>query len=165
MQILLQDGALTVRRAERSDVHTITTLIQALALYEKAPESCFATNELIESSIFDRKEAQVMIAEYEGNPVGFALYFFNYSTWMARKGLYLEDLFIYPEMRGKGIGGKLIRILAKIAVEEGCGRFEWCCLDWNEPSIAFYKSIGAQPMDEWTIYRLTGESIRKLAEG
>ena len=128
------------------------------------PEACLATDELIEQSIFERGEAQVLMAEYDGKVAGFSLYFYNYSTWMARKGLYLEDLFVYPEMRGKGIGKALILQLAKIAAKEGCGRFEWCCLDWNEPSIQFYKSLGAKPMDEWTIYRLEGEALSKLAE-
>ena len=164
MQILLQKGPLVIRRAEKSDVSAITKLIQALALYEKAPEQCFATDELIESSVFDRGEAQVLMAEYGGEVAGMALYFYNYSTWKARKGLYLEDLFVYPGMRGKGIGKTLILTLGKMAAAEGCGRFEWCCLDWNTPSINFYKSLGAKPMDEWTIYRLEGEALQKLAE-
>ena len=164
MQYLLQKGPLVIRRAEKSDIPDITALIQALALYEKMPEACLATDELIEQSIFERGEAQVLMAEYDGKVAGFSLYFYNYSTWMARKGLYLEDLFVYPEMRGKGIGKALILQLAKIAAKEGCGRFEWCCLDWNEPSIQFYKSLGAKPMDEWTIYRLEGEALQKLAE-
>ena len=164
MQILLQDGPLTIRRAEETDIPQITRLIQALALYEKMPQACLATDQLIRESIFERGEARVLMAEYGGETAGFALYFYNYSTWMARKGLYLEDLFVYPEMRGKGIGKALILQLAKIAAAEGCGRFEWCCLDWNEPSIQFYKSLGAKPMDEWTIYRLEGESLAKLAK-
>ncbi len=164
MEILMQKGPLIIRRAEKSDAGEIAKLIQALALYEKAPEQCFATAERIESTVFDRGEARVLMADYDRKTAGMALYFYNYSTWTARKGLYLEDLFVYPEMRGKGIGKSLIRALAQIAEKEGCGRFEWVCLDWNTPSINFYKSLGARPMDEWTIYRLEGEAIGKLAK-
>lgn len=163
MEYLLQEGPLTIRRAVRNDAPTITELIMGLAVYEHMPECCFATDELIEQSIFDRGEAKVLIAEYDGKPAGFSLYFYNYSTWLAKKGIYLEDLFVKPEMRGKGIGKSLLQTLARIAVDEDCGRFEWSCLDWNEPSIEFYKSMGAQPMSDWTMYRVTGESLHKLA--
>ncbi len=163
MEYLLQKGPLTIRRAERSDVPVITQLIRGLAEYEHMPECCFVTDALLEASIFDRGEAKVLIAEYNGKPAGFSLYFYNYSTWLARKGLYLEDLFVRPEMRGKGIGKCLLQTLARIAVEEGCGRFEWSCLDWNEPSIAFYKCMGAEPMSDWTMYRVTGDALTKLA--
>lgn len=163
MEYLLQEDHLSIRRAVKSDAHAITELIMGLAVYEHMPECCFATDELIEQSIFDRGEAKVLIAEYDGKPVGFSLYFYNYSTWLAKKGIYLEDLFVQPEMRGKGIGTGLLKTLAKIAVEEGCGRFEWSCLDWNEPSIQFYKSMGAEPMSDWTAYRVTGDALNRLA--
>ena len=163
-QYIMSKGPIAIRYAQRSDTPEIVKLIHDLALYEKEPQSCLANDELISSSIFDRGEAHVLMAEYDGKSAGFALYFYNYSTWKARKGLYLEDLFVYPELRGKGIGTALIHELAKIAVKEGCGRFEWVCLDWNEPSIKFYKSIGAKAMDEWTIYRLEGDALKKLAE-
>ncbi len=164
MEVLLQTEHLTIRYAERSDTPTIVRLIEGLADYEHMPECCFATEEKIERSIFDRKEAKVLIAEYDGAPAGFSLYFYNYSTWLAKKGLYLEDLFVQPEMRGKGIGKALLKTLARIAVDEDCGRFEWSCLDWNEPSIRFYKSMGAQPMSDWTGYRVTGDALQKMAE-
>lgn len=163
MEYLVQEGHVTIRRAVRNDTPAITELIMGLAVYEHMPECCFATDERIEQSIFDRGEAKVLIAEYDGKPVGFSLYFYNYSTWLAKKGLYLEDLFVQPEMRGKGIGKSLLKTLARIAVEEGCGRFEWSCLDWNEPSIQFYKGMGAEPMSDWTMYRVTGDALIKLA--
>lgn len=164
MDYLLQEEHFSVRKAEVSDASLIAELIQALAEYEKAPDQCFATREKIEKTIFSEKSARALIAEYDGKPIGFALYFYNYSTWTARKGLYLEDLFIYPEMRGHGFGKKILKLLARIAKEENCGRFEWVCLDWNAPSIAFYKSLGAKPMDQWTIYRLEEDGIDKLSK-
>ncbi len=164
MEYLLKEEHLSVRKAVFEDAGLIAQLIQALAAYEKAPDQCFATKEKIEQTIFREESAKTLIVECDGKPIGFALYFYNYSTWTARKGLYLEDLFIIPEMRGKGFGKKVLKILAGIAKEEGCGRFEWVCLDWNQPSIAFYKSLGAKPMDEWTIYRLEQDGINKLAE-
>ena len=163
MEYLLQKGSLSIRRAVRSDAPAIADLIMGLAIYEHMPECCHATVPMLEESIFDRGEAKVLIAEYDGEPAGFSLYFYNYSTWLAKKGLYLEDLFVKPEMRGKGIGKSLLQTLARIAVEEGCGRFEWSCLDWNEPSINFYKSMGAVPMEDWTMYRVTGDALTKLA--
>ena len=165
MEYLVNEAAIRIRRAVRQDATLISDLIYELALYENAPEKCHATPEKIESSVFDRGEAKVLIAELEGTPVGFALYFYNYSTWMAGKGLYLEDLFVRPEARGKGIGKKLLKTLAGIAADEGCSRFDWVCLDWNEPSIAFYKKMGAVPLTDWTIYRLDGEALAALAEG
>lgn len=115
-------------------------------------------------SLFVRKAAEVIIGEYDGEPVGFALFFHNFSTFLGRPGIYLEDLYIRPEMRGRGYGKTLLVFLAKLAKERNCGRFEWWCLDWNEPSINFYKSIGAIPMDEWTVYRVTGQALDDLAD-
>ncbi len=115
-------------------------------------------------SLFVRKAAEVIIGEYDGEPVGFALFFHNFSTFLGRPGIYLEDLYIRPEMRGRGYGKTLLAFLAKLAKERNCGRFEWWCLDWNEPSINFYKSIGAIPMDEWTVYRVTGQALDDLAD-
>ena len=123
-----------------------------------------ATEALLEEWIFDRKKAQVLFALQEGKEVGIALYFYNFSTFLGRAGIYLEDLFVLPEYRGKGYGKGLLKKLAAIAVEEGCGRLEWSCLNWNRPSIDFYLAMGAVPMKEWTVYRLTGETLRRAAE-
>lgn len=123
-----------------------------------------ATEALLEEWIFDRKKAQVLFALQEGKEVGIALYFYNFSTFLGRAGIYLEDLFVLPEYRGKGYGKGLLKKLAAIAVEEGCGRLEWSCLNWNQPSIDFYLAMGAVPMKEWTVYRLTGETLRRAAE-
>ena len=123
-----------------------------------------ADENLLREWIFEKKKAEVIFALENGKGVGFALFFHNFSTFLGRAGIYLEDLFVYPEYRGKGHGKRLIKELARITVERGCGRLEWCCLDWNKPSIDFYKSLGAVSMDEWIIYRLTGDSISKLAE-
>ena len=123
-----------------------------------------ATEEILMDSIFVRKACEVIIGEYDGEPVGFALFFHNFSTFLGRPGIYLEDLYIRPEMRGRGFGKTLLAFLAKLAKERNCGRFEWWCIDWNEPSINFYKSIGAIPMDEWTVYRVTGQALEDLAK-
>ena len=123
-----------------------------------------ATEELLEKWIFDNKKAEVIFAMENEKEVGFALFFHNFSTFLGRSGLYLEDLFVLPEYRGKGYGKGLLKQLAKIAVERDCGRFEWSCLDWNKPSIDFYLSLGATPMEEWTVYRLSGDALAKMAE-
>ena len=138
--------------------------IKELADYEKLLHEVVATEEILRESLFERRAAEVVIAEYQGEPVGFALFFHNFSTFLGRPGLYLEDLYVRPEMRGKGIGKLLLSYLAKLALERGCGRFEWWCLDWNKSSIDFYKSIGAIPMDEWTVYRVCDQALEDLAE-
>ena len=154
----------TIRKAERSDVKTILEFIKGLAVYEKLENEVVATEELLCEWLFDKKKANVLIAEADGKPAGFALYFYNFSTFLGRAGIYLEDLFVLPEYRGKGFGKGLITKLADIALEEGCGRLEWSCLDWNTPSINFYKSIGAFPMEDWTVYRMTVPEMKKLTK-
>lgn len=150
--------------ATRNDCGEILAFIKALAEYEKMSGEVVATEELLEEWIFDKKKAEVIFAVEDGKKVGFALFFHNFSTFLGRAGIYLEDLFVLPEFRGKGYGKALLKELAKITVERGCGRLEWCCLDWNKPSIDFYLSLGAKPLDDWTIYRLTGESLNNMAE-
>ena len=124
-----------------------------------------ATEDLLREWIFDKKKAEVILAEENGEPVGFALFFHNFSTFLGRAGIYMEDLFVRPEHRGKGIGKALLQRLAQITVERGCGRLDWSCLNWNRPSIDFYLSLDATPMDQWTVYRLTGETLHKMADG
>jgi GNAT superfamily N-acetyltransferase len=153
------------RFAERTDTALIFRFIKALAEYENLSGEVSATEELLEEWIFDQKKAEVLFAVRDGEEVGFALFFYNFSTFLGRAGLYLEDLFVRSEYRGKGYGKALLRQLAKLAVERGCGRLEWACLDWNRPSIDFYLSLGARPMEEWTTYRLSGEALQKLAGG
>ena len=152
-----------IRFAQRKDVSLILEFIKELAEYEKMLHEVVATEELLMESLFERKIAEVIIGEYQNKPVAFALFFHNFSTFMGRPGIYLEDLYVKPEMRGKGIGTIMLSFLAKLAVERNCGRFEWSCLDWNEPAIQFYKRLGAVPMDEWTVYRVHGEALNKLA--
>ena len=153
-----------VRRAHVEDVPIILQLIRDLATYERAPDKVAATEEQLVDVLFGEKPAaEVLLAFEEGSPVGFAVYFYNFSTWLGRPGLYLEDLFVKPEKRGKGYGRALLIELAKIARDRGCGRMEWAVLDWNEPAIKFYRALGAQPMHEWTVFRLTREEISKLA--
>lgn len=152
------------RLATENDVATILGFIKALAEYEKMSDLVVADENLLREWIFEKKKAEVIFALENGKEVGFALFFHNFSTFIGRAGIYLEDLFVYPEYRGKGHGKRLIKELARITVERGCGRLEWCCLDWNKSSIDFYKSLGAVPMDEWTIYRLTGNSLSELAK-
>lgn len=153
-----------IRYAERGDAPLILAFIKSLAEYEHMLDLVAATPEGLAKSIFDEGHAEVIIGEYNGKPVGFALFFHNYSTFLGQSGLYLEDLFIYPEYRGKGLGKIMLAFLAKLALERNCGRLEWACLDWNEPSIGFYKSLGAVPMDEWTVYRLAGHALQDLAD-
>ena len=155
---------LTFRYAEKKDVGVILGFIKDLADYEKMSDDVVATEELLEEWIFDKKKAEVIFACEDGKEVGFALFFYNFSTFLGRAGIYLEDLFVLPEYRNKGYGKALLKELAKITVKRGCGRLEWCCLDWNQPSIDFYLSLGAKPMNEWTIYRVTGETLKNLAE-
>ena len=155
---------LTFRQAEEADCGLVLEFIRQLAEYEKMLPEVVATEQLLHRALFQDRRAEVIFALEDGVEVGFALYFHNFSTFVGRSGLYLEDLFVKPAYRGRGYGKALLKRLAKIAVERGCGRFEWVCLDWNRPSIDFYRSLGAVPQDEWTIYRLTGEALQKLAE-
>jgi GNAT superfamily N-acetyltransferase len=155
---------LVIRPATAADVPVILELIRELAAYERAPNEVTATQEQLVDVLFGpRPAAEVLLAFEEETPVGFAVFFHNFSTWLGRSGLYLEDLFVRPEQRGKGYGRALLVHLAKIAHERGCGRMEWAVLDWNEPAIQFYKKIGAAPLDEWTVFRLTRDGIAKLA--
>jgi GNAT superfamily N-acetyltransferase len=154
-----------IRPARAGDVPVILQLIQDLATYERAPDEVVATEEQLVDVLFgERAVAEVLLAFEEETPVGFALYFYNFSTWLGRPGLYLEDLFVKPEKRGKGYGRALLVELAKIARDRGCGRMEWAVLNWNEPAIKFYRALGAKPMDEWTVFRLTREEIGRLAD-
>lgn len=152
-----------IREATSSDINLIFDFICDLADYEKLRHDVTATPEILHDSIFVKKQAEVLIAELDGLPVGFALYFHNFSTFKGKACLYLEDIFIKPQYRGKGFGKAIFNRLAQIAVERGCDRFDWAVLDWNEPSINFYKSLGAFPMDEWTVFRLTGDALKSVA--
>ena len=155
---------LQFRFAEEKDVALILHFIKDLAEYEKMLHEVVATEELLKEWIFKKHRAEVIFALKDGTEVGFALFFHNFSTFLGRSGIYLEDLYVKPEYRGNGYGKSLLKKLAQIAVERGCGRLEWWCLDWNKPSIDFYLSLGAEPMDEWTTYRITGETLIKMAE-
>jgi len=152
-----------VRFAEEKEIPVILKFIRELAEYEKMLDQVVATEELLREWIFEKKKAEVIFAVRDGREVGFALFFHNFSTFLGRAGLYLEDLYVIPEARGRGYGKLLLKSLAKIAVERGCGRLEWSCLDWNKPSIDFYLSLGAVPMDGWTVYRLSGDTLTGFA--
>ena len=153
------------RRAEEKDAALILRFIRELAAYEKLDGQVVATEELLREWIFEKGKAEVLFPMENGVEVGFALFFHNFSTFLGRAGLYLEDLYISPEYRGKGYGKATLQKLARIAVERGCGRLEWSCLDWNQPSIDFYLSLGAEPMEEWTVYRLSDEKLSRMAAG
>lgn len=155
---------LTFRNAERKDVSLILQFIRELADYEKMLDEVVADEAILEAWIFDKQKAEVIFALESETEVGFALYFHNFSTFLGRAGIYLEDLYVKPEYRGKGYGKAILKKLAAIAVERGCGRLEWWCLDWNKPSIDFYLSLGAKPMSDWTVYRIAGDTLTKLAE-
>ena len=156
---------LQIREAAEADVPLILEFIRGLAEYEKLADSVVATEDVIRESLFGRRPyAEVLIAESNRDPAGFALFFHNFSTFIGRPGIYLEDLFVKPEYRGRGFGKALLVRLAALAAERGCGRVEWAVLNWNKPAIDFYESIGAVPMNEWTVYRLTGDALRKLAD-
>jgi GNAT superfamily N-acetyltransferase len=156
---------LKIREASRSDVPLILQLIRDLATYERAPNEAVATEAGLREVLFGAEPAaHVLLAFSNDEAVGFAVYFFNFSTWLGRPGLYLEDLFVRPEFRGRGCGRALLVRLAQIARARGCGRMEWAVLDWNEPAIQFYKKLGALPLDQWTVFRLTWNGIEKLAE-
>ena len=152
------------RLAEEADVGLILQFICALAEYEKMLDQVVADEAILKEQLFEKKQAEVVFALEDGKEVGFALFFHNFSTFLGRSGLYLEDLFVLPEYRGKGYGKALLAKLAQIALERGSGRMEWSCLDWNQPSIDFYKSLNACPMDEWTVYRLTGKTLQDMAQ-
>jgi len=155
-----------LREARPEDVPAIVALIRELAVYERAPEDCHAKETLLREHLFGPKRfAEAILAERDGDVCGFALFFHNYSTWLTRPGLYLEDLFVKPEARGLGIGKALLVRLAEMAVARGCGRMEWSVLTWNEPAIGFYRSLGAAVMDEWRVWRLAGEALDAVAGG
>ena len=155
---------MTFRYAEEKDCGLILQFIRQLAEYEKLLDQVIADEALLKEQLFEKQQAEVIFALEDGKEVGFALFFHNFSTFLGRSGLYLEDLFVLPEHRGKGYGKALLAKLAQIAVERGYGRMEWSCLDWNQPSIDFYKSLGAVSMDEWTVYRLTGKTLTDMAD-
>ena len=158
-------ATIRIRFATADDVSLILTLIRGLAEYERLASEAVVTADDVRSSLFgERPAAEVLIAEVGDDAAGFALFFHNYSTFLGRRGLYLEDLFVFPAHRGKGIGRALMARLARLATERKCGRFEWWVLDWNEPAIRFYESLGARAMDDWTVYRLTGEPLARLAQ-
>ena len=152
------------RFAKREDTDLILYFIKELALYEKMLDEVVADEKTLEEWIFDKQKAEVIFVMENKKEVGFALFFHNFSTFLGRAGIYLEDLFLLPEFRGRGYGKALLNKLASIAVDRGCGRLEWWCLDWNKPSIDFYLSLGAEPMSDWTTYRITGDTLRRMAE-
>jgi GNAT superfamily N-acetyltransferase len=155
---------LKIRQAQSQDASLIVHFIRELAEYERAPEEAVATaDDILRDGFSGQPKFHVVIAEWDGEPAGFALYFYNYSTWQGRAGLYLEDLFVRPSYRRRGIGKALLVHLARVAAEEGCGRYQWQVLDWNTPSIQFYESLGAKVMKEWLTMRVTGEALKKLA--
>lgn len=158
------ENKLTFRYAVRKDIPLILQFIRDLAEYEKLLDEVVADEATLEEWIFDQKKAEVIFAMQEGKEVGFALFFHNFSTFLGRAGLYLEDLFVLPEYRGKGYGKQLLKKLASIAVQRKCGRLEWWCLDWNQSSIDFYLSLGAEPMSDWTVYRISGDTLQDLAQ-
>ena len=155
---------ITFRYANKEDTTIILQFIKELAEYEKMLDEVVATEDLLNEWLFNKKTAEVIFALEDGVEVGFALFFHNFSTFLGKAGIYLEDLYVKPEYRNRGYGKGLIKKLAEIAVERDCGRLEWSCLDWNQPSIDFYLSLGGEAMDEWTVYRATGDTLKKLAE-
>lgn len=159
-----QNKKLTIRPARENETGLVLDFIKRLAEYEKCADEVYADEATLHHSLFVEKSAEVVFAEVEGEVIGFALFFHNFSTFMGRKGLYLEDLFILPEKRGHGYGKQMLRYLARLAVERHCGRMEWICLDWNQPALRVYHSIGAIPMDEWTVQRLDENALKHLAE-
>jgi len=165
MEIKTQIPGFVLREATEADVPLILSFIRELAEYEKLAHEVVATEDVLRESLFgDRKIAEVIIGYYQDESVSFALYFHNFSTFIGKPGIYLEDLYVKPEMRGKGLGKSMLAYLASLARERKCGRFEWWVLDWNEPALKFYRSMGAIPMDEWTVQRLEGEALEKLAD-
>ena len=160
----MTDATIDIRKAEEQDIPVILHFIQSLADYERLRDSCVATEDQLRKTLFgDNPGAEVIIASIDGEPKGFALFFHNYSTFLAQRGIYLEDLFVNPDARGHGVGYALLAALARIAIERDCGRLEWAVLDWNQLAIDFYKRIGARPLDDWTVFRMTGDALEKLA--
>jgi len=165
MKIQTKIEGFEIRKAEVTEVPLVLDFIKKLAIYEKLSDEVIATEEQLERYLFGaEKVAEVVIGYYHGAPAGFALYYFNFSTFLARPGIYLEDLYVLEEHRGKGFGKSLLAYLARVAMDKGCGRLEWAVLDWNEPSIEFYKSLGARLMKEWIVNRLSGDDLVKLSE-
>lgn len=158
------DNEITFRFASEKDVPEILAFIKALAEYEKMSDEVVTTEDMLRKWLFEEKKAEVFFASAEGADVGFALFFTNFSTFLGRPGIYLEDLFVLPEHRGRGYGKAILKKLAGLAVERGYGRLEWACLDWNRPSIDFYLSQGAKPMSDWTVYRMSGDTLSGFAE-
>lgn len=156
------DKPISFRYAKESDTGLILQYVKELAEYEKLSDQVVATEKLLREWIFEKKKAEVIFVLEEDKEVGFALFFHNFSTFLGRAGIYLEDLYVLPRNRGKGYGKALLKKLAAIAVERGCGRLEWSCLDWNQPSIDFYLSLGAEPMDDWTVYRISGDALKNM---
>ena len=152
-----------IRMAEERDTALILDFIKKLAAYEKLSHEVVATEEVLRESLFVKKQAEVIIGELDGRPVAFALFFHNFSTFLGKANLYLEDLYVDEEHRGLGLGREMFACLARIALERGCGRLDWWCLDWNEPAIAFYRRMGARPMSDWTVHRVEGDALRDLA--
>lgn len=162
---MTDSAGLSISIATEADLPLVLDFIRGLAEYERLAHEVVATEEKLRATLFGpRPYAECVIARWDGAPAGFALFFHNYSTFLAQPGIYLEDLFVKPEMRGKGIGRSLLRHLARLTQERNCGRLEWSVLDWNESAIGFYKSLGAVPLDDWTIFRMRGEALAKLAE-
>lgn len=157
-----RDKNFKIRFAEEKDIKIIFSFIKELAEYEKLLHEVVATEEILKKNLFENKYAEVIIGEYEEKPIGFALFFHNFSTFLGKPGIYLEDLYITPSMREKGFGKAMLSELAQIAKDRDCGRLEWWCLNWNKSSIEFYKNLGAIPMDEWTVYRVTGKTLDDL---
>ncbi len=154
----------SIRSGSDADVPLILRLIRELADYERAPRDAVATEDQLREVLYAANPAaEVLLAFEDEEPIGFAVYFFNFSTWLGRPGLYLEDLFVRPQVRGHGYGRALLQRLAQLAQDRGCGRMEWAVLDWNEPAMGFYKKLGAKPMEDWTVYRLTSDRIAELA--
>ncbi|MDR1587790.1 MAG: GNAT family N-acetyltransferase [Treponema sp.] len=162
MEKIKIDEHTLLRFAEKEDTPLILEFIRALAEYENLLDMVEATEEDLRDCLFEKKMAELIICEYDGRPAGFALFFHNFSTFLGRPGIYIEDLFVRPEFRGRGLGKLLLEFIAETAVKRNCGRLEWACLNWNEPSIKFYKSQGARPLSEWTSYRVAGEQLRAL---
>ncbi len=151
-----------IRAATEADVPLILGFIRELAEYEKLLSEVVATEELLREWLFEKQKAEVIIGEFGGESVAFALFFHNFSTFLGRAGIYLEDLYVRPAARGKGLGTQMIKYLARLTLERGCGRLDWACLDWNENSIAFYLSLGAKPLSDWTVYRVAGDALAEL---
>ena len=163
--ITTSDPKTVLRFATVDDVGLIIDFIRQLADYERKSDEVVTDEDQLRESLFgERRVAEVVIASYEGEPAGFALFFHNFSTFLGRPGIYVEDLFVIPKLRGHGIGKILLSFLARLAVERGCGRLEWWVLDWNEPAIRFYERLGAKPMDEWTVFRVSGDALQELAK-